>query len=84
MGKIISEERVSRLKEEFFQGFIKTCGINLVSLEQGRAESRLEITGAHSQQDEPATRPFQLLQRIIGSSPWNSRSISSDQPRAMD
>ena len=52
MGKVISDERVSRLKEEFFQGFIKTCGINLVSLEHGRAESRLEITGAHSQQDD--------------------------------
>ena len=52
MGKIISKERISRLKEEFFQGFIKTCGINLVSLEYGRAESRLEITEAHSQQDD--------------------------------
>jgi uncharacterized protein (TIGR00369 family) len=52
MERAISEERVSRLKEEFFQGFIKTCGINLVSLEHGRAESRLEITGAHSQQDD--------------------------------
>ena len=52
MGKVISEERVSRLKEEFFQGFIKTCGVTLVSLEHGRAESCLEITGAHSQQDD--------------------------------
>ena len=52
MGKAIGKERVSLLKEEYFQGFIKTCGINLVSLEHGRAESRLEITGAHSQQDD--------------------------------
>jgi uncharacterized protein (TIGR00369 family) len=52
MGKIISQERISSLKEEFYQGFIKTCGINLVSLEHGRAESRLELTGAHSQQDD--------------------------------
>lgn len=52
MGKASSKERISSLKEEFFQGFIKTCGINLVSLEHGRAESRLEITGAHSQQDD--------------------------------
>ena len=52
MGKTISKERISRLKEEFFQGFIKTCGVNLVSLERGRAESRLELTGAHSQQDD--------------------------------
>jgi uncharacterized protein (TIGR00369 family) len=52
MASAISEERISRLKEEFFQGFIKTCGINLASLERGRAESRLELTGAHSQQDD--------------------------------
>jgi len=52
MNKAISKERVSRLKAEFSQGFIKTCGISLVSLERGRAESRLEITGAHSQQDD--------------------------------
>ena len=51
MAKAISKERISRLKEEFLQGFIKTCGISLVSLEYGRAESRLKITGAHSQQD---------------------------------
>jgi len=51
MDKTLGEERISSLKEEFFQGFIKTCGINLVSLEHGWAESRLEITGAHSQQD---------------------------------
>ena len=52
MDKTISKERIARLKEEFFQGFVKTCGINLVSLEHGRAESRLELTGAHSQQDD--------------------------------
>jgi uncharacterized protein (TIGR00369 family) len=52
MGKIISKERISRLKAEFFRGFIKTCGINLASLEHGRAESRLELTGAHCQQDD--------------------------------
>ena len=52
MDKTLGEERISSLKKEFFQGFIKTCGINLVSLEHGRAESRLEITGAHSQQDD--------------------------------
>ena len=52
MASAISQERISSLKEEFFQGFIKTCGINLVSLERGRAESRLEITGAHCQQDD--------------------------------
>ncbi|MEJ2235309.1 MAG: PaaI family thioesterase [Syntrophobacterales bacterium] len=51
MDKTLSEERISSLKEEFSQGFIKTCGISLVSLEHGQAESRLEITGAHSQQD---------------------------------
>ena len=52
MASTSSKERIARLEEEFFQGFIKTCGINLVSLEHGRAESRLEITGAHSQQDD--------------------------------
>ena len=52
MDKALGEERISNLKEEFSQGFIKTCGISLVSLERGRAESRLEITGAHSQQDD--------------------------------
>lgn len=52
MGKASSKERIARLEKEFSQGFIKTCGINLVSLEHGQAESRLEITGAHSQQDD--------------------------------
>ena len=52
MASAISKERIARLEEEFFQGFIKTCGINLVSLEHGRAESRLKLTGAHSQQDD--------------------------------
>lgn len=51
MDQAISEERASRLKEEFFQGFVKSCGINLVSLKRGRAESDLEINQAHSQQD---------------------------------
>lgn len=51
MERVISEERALRLKEEFFQGFVKSCGINLVSLEKGQAESSLEITQAHSQQD---------------------------------
>lgn len=51
MDNAISEELALRLKEEFFQGFVKSCGINLVSLERGRAESSLEITQAHSQQD---------------------------------
>lgn len=49
--KANGEERISRLEAEFFQGFVQTCGIQLVSLEHGRAESRLEITEAHSQQD---------------------------------
>jgi uncharacterized protein (TIGR00369 family) len=52
MASAISEERIFRLKEEFFQGFVKTCGIRLAALERGRAESRLKITGAHSQQDD--------------------------------
>ena len=51
MDQAISEERASRLKEEFFKGFVKSCGINLVSLARGRAESSLAITQAHSQQD---------------------------------
>jgi uncharacterized protein (TIGR00369 family) len=51
MDNGISEERASRLKEEFFQGFVKSCGVNLVSLERGRAESSLDLTEAHSQQD---------------------------------
>jgi uncharacterized protein (TIGR00369 family) len=51
MDKTLGEERISSLKEEFFQGFVKSCGINLVSLERGRAESSLEITAAHVQQD---------------------------------
>lgn len=51
MDKAISDEWASCLKEEFFQGFVKTCGINLVSLARGRAESSLAITAAHSQQD---------------------------------
>ena len=51
MDGAIDEGRASRLKEEFSQGFIKTCGLRLVSLERGLAESKLEITGAHAQQD---------------------------------
>ena len=51
MDKAISDERVSSLKNEFFQGFIKTCGINLISLERGLAESKLEITEAYTQHD---------------------------------
>jgi uncharacterized protein (TIGR00369 family) len=51
MDEATGEKRVSRLKKEFFHGFIKTCGIHLVSLERGLAESKLEITAAHTQQD---------------------------------
>ena len=51
MEKVISEERISRLKKEFLQGFVKSCGIQLDSLKRGRAESVLEIKGVHSQQD---------------------------------
>ncbi|MGD8776886.1 MAG: PaaI family thioesterase [Syntrophobacterales bacterium] len=51
MDNTVGEERATRLKEEFFQGFVKSCGVNLVSLERGRAESSLELTEAHSQQD---------------------------------
>ena len=51
MDNTVDEERATRLKEEFFQGFVKSCGVNLVSLERGRAESSLELTEAHSQQD---------------------------------
>ena len=51
MDKILGQERLSSLEDEFFQGFVKTCGINLVSLAEGRAESSLAITPAHSQQD---------------------------------
>ena len=51
MDKAKSEQRISRLKKEFFQGFVKSCGIRLDSLKRGRAESILEIKGAHTQQD---------------------------------
>ena len=51
MDKAKSEQRISRLKKEFFQGFVKSCGIKLDSLKRGRAESILEIKGAHTQQD---------------------------------
>lgn len=51
MDKAISEERISHLKKEFFQGFVKSCGIELDSLKRGRAESILKIKGAHTQQD---------------------------------
>ena len=47
----IGRERAEYLKEDFFQGFVQTCGIKLVSLENGAAESSLEIVRAHSQQD---------------------------------
>jgi uncharacterized protein (TIGR00369 family) len=51
MGNETGEERISRLEAEFFRGFVQACGIRLVSLEYGRAESTLEVTEAHSQQD---------------------------------
>ena len=51
MDKAISEERISHLKKEFFQGFVKSCGIELDSLKRGRAESILKIKGAYTQQD---------------------------------
>ena len=51
MDKAISEQMISRLKKEFHQGFVKSCGIKLNSLKRGRAESILKIKGAHTQQD---------------------------------
>ena len=51
MGEKLDLQQVASLKQEFHRGFVKTCGITLVSLERGRAESRLEISAAHSQQD---------------------------------
>ena len=51
MGKPLSQERASFLQRDFYQGFIKTCGLNLDELEQGRAQSSVEITDDHSQQD---------------------------------
>ena len=51
MDKTLGEERISSLKKEFSQGFVKSCGIKLISLTRGRAESSLAITQTHSQQD---------------------------------
>ena len=51
MERTIDEERIRRLEKDFLRGFVKTCGINLDLLEGGRAESSLEITKTHSQQD---------------------------------
>jgi uncharacterized protein (TIGR00369 family) len=49
---MLSEERTAFLQRDFYQGFIKTCGFNLETLEPGLAQSSLEVTEAHSQQDD--------------------------------
>jgi len=52
MERMLSEERTAFLERDFYQGFVKTCGFKLDLLERGRAESSLEVTKAHSQQDD--------------------------------
>ncbi len=52
MERMLSEERTAFLERDFYQGFIKTCGFKLDLLERGRAKSSLEVTEAHSQQDD--------------------------------
>jgi len=52
MERMLSEERTAFLTRDFYQGFVKTCGFKLDLLERGRAKSSLEITKAHSQQDD--------------------------------
>ena len=52
MRNLLSEERAAFLERDFYQGFVKTCGINLDELERGRAQSSVEITEAHNQQDD--------------------------------
>ena len=51
MEGMLTEERAAFLERDFYQGFIKTCGFKLDVLERGRAKSSLEVTEAHSQQD---------------------------------
>lgn len=52
MERVLSEERTAFLERDFYQGFVKTCGINLDALERGRATSSLDINDSHSQQDD--------------------------------
>lgn len=52
MRNLLSEERAAFLERDFYQGFVKTCGINLDKLERGWAQSSVEITETHSQQDD--------------------------------
>ena len=52
MRNLLSEERAAFLERDFYQGFVKICGINLDELERGRAQSSVEITETHSQQDD--------------------------------
>ena len=52
MERMISEERTAFLKSDFYQGFVKTCGLTLDALEHGWAKSSLQVTKAHSQQDD--------------------------------
>ena len=52
MERMLSEERSAFLERDFYQGFVKTCGFKLDLLERGRAKSSLEVTKAHSQQDD--------------------------------
>jgi len=52
MERMLSEERTAFLERDFYQGFVKTCGFKLDLLERGRAKSSLEVTEAHSQQDD--------------------------------
>jgi uncharacterized protein (TIGR00369 family) len=51
MERMLSEERTAFLQRDFYQGFIKTCGFKLETLESGLAKSSLKVTEAHSQQD---------------------------------
>jgi uncharacterized protein (TIGR00369 family) len=52
MERVLSEERTAFLERDFYQGFVKTCGFKLDALERGWAQSSLEVTTAHSQQDD--------------------------------
>jgi uncharacterized protein (TIGR00369 family) len=47
----LSADRAALLSDDFHQGFVKNCGIRLVAMQRGRAESVLEVTPAHTQQD---------------------------------
>ncbi|MBW1982728.1 MAG: PaaI family thioesterase [Deltaproteobacteria bacterium] len=47
----LDQQRTRALQKEFQQGFPHSCGIKLVKLHRGWAESQLEVAPRHTQQD---------------------------------